>query len=513
MNKTSQLLLKLLFLFTIIIFSGCEQDSIESKQSNNSTVIASTSSSDTDTINNNNGSGYNDEVTAITTGNKYPVVLLHGFGGWGRDEAAGPLGHFYWGGYDDLQELLKKAGIDCYTSAVGPFSSNWDRACELYAQLKGTKVDYGLAHSIKNNHYRFGRDYTGKALLSNWGGNGKNRKIHIISHSQGGMTARVFAQLIEQGSDEEKKADYSGQEPISPFLNGSGETSNMICSISTLAAVHNGTTLANGIVKLIPLFQNIMMSIVKQIGVDSQNTLFKIYDFKMEQFGLVSRQKGETIDDYFTRINLAIETILNGDRKDYCIWDLSPEGCMEQNTWVHAQSNIYYFSFAGISSHPSKSILMRDNGEYYHIPDINSFTGWYAVGTMAGAYTCNDSRYHGYWRAKDGEFYHMAVADRVPIDSSWWPNDGVVNTISQRGPWLYPDNYSGTRDVIVDWDGSTIPVKGVWNYYGILKGFDHFDITGTEIFNWDYDYHPKNVISHIEDWYIERAKFLQTLPQ
>ncbi|TYZ66215.1 hypothetical protein PybrP1_011866, partial [[Pythium] brassicae (nom. inval.)] len=65
---------------------------------------------------------------AVLAQNKYPIVLVHGFSGWGRDEL---LGLKYWGGIQgDLQEQLKAQGYTVYTAAVGPFSSNWDRACE-----------------------------------------------------------------------------------------------------------------------------------------------------------------------------------------------------------------------------------------------------------------------------------------------------------------------------------------------------------------------------------------------
>jgi triacylglycerol lipase len=491
----------LMFFLFAIIFIGCDDNKSDKRFPILGSAAEDTTDTDTD--------GNDDTVE----GNNYPIVLLHGFIGWGRDELAGAYGHFYWGGYHDLQEILKKAGHDTYTAVVGPFSSNWDRTCELYAQLKGVRVDYGLAHSIKHRHSRFGRDFTGKALLADWGRPGKNRKIHIITHSQGGMNSRMFAQLLEHGHPDEKQADYSEQEPISPLFTGSAETKNLISSISTMAGVHNGTTLDNGMIKLVPLIQEILITLLEAVGIDSSNSFAKIYDFKLDQFGVVPRQKGESLQDYFTRVNEAAETYFNGDQKDICLWDLSPEGCKEQNAWVHAQNGIYYFSYAGVASHPSDSSMMRDNGEYYHIADADSFMMWIVTTPMMGAYTCNDDRYHGYWRAKDGEFFNMAVKDRVPIDSSWWPNDGVVNTKSMNGPWLYPDGYTGVRDSIVDWDGTSIPDRGVWNYFGVLKGFDHFDIIGGEIFYWDKGDHPKDAIESPEDWYVTRAEYLQSLPR
>lgn len=455
-----------------------------------------------------------DNAAVTSQGNDYPIVLVHGFLGWGRDEMGSFFGHYYWGGYDDLQEILKDAGHDCYTAAVGPFSSNWDRACELYAQIKGTTVDYGLAHSKKYGHKRFGKDFTGKALIGDWGTPGNNRKIHLIAHSQGGVTVRLFAQLLEQGFPDEKTADYSGQLPVSPLFTGSDGTKNLVCSISTMMSIHNGATMILGIDKLFPSgFVNILTTLIKKMGMDTTGTTNKIYDFKLEQFGISGRQKNESFAQYLARINTAVNSFINNNQKDICFWDDSPEGSRENNTWILAQNNIYYFSYAGLASHPSSSWYMRDNGEYYHLPDSDMSPISVATSVFAGAYTCNDSRYKGLLRAGDGDFYGMALKDRVVIDSSWWPNDGMANTIVQNGPWLYPDSYSGKKDTITGWDGNTIPAKGVWNYFGILQGIDHMDIIGMELSPYLKDQHPKNVISHIEDWYIEKAVFLKTLPQ
>ena len=71
------------------------------------------------------------------------------------------------------------------------------RACELYAQLIGARTDYGVAHSAKFGHNRFGVDYTGRALLPGFGTD-PNLKINIISHSMGSSTARMFASLMAQ---------------------------------------------------------------------------------------------------------------------------------------------------------------------------------------------------------------------------------------------------------------------------------------------------------------------------
>ena len=86
-------------------------------------------------------------TTLLYSENNYPIFLIHGFMGWGRDELSN---HYYWGGTYDLQEILREEGFIVHTLSVGPISSNWDRAIEVFYQLKGGQVDYGFYHSQKN---------------------------------------------------------------------------------------------------------------------------------------------------------------------------------------------------------------------------------------------------------------------------------------------------------------------------------------------------------------------------
>ena len=37
--------------------------------------------------------------------NNHPVILIHGFLGWGRNEMPG---YYYWGGHTDLESMLKE---------------------------------------------------------------------------------------------------------------------------------------------------------------------------------------------------------------------------------------------------------------------------------------------------------------------------------------------------------------------------------------------------------------------
>ena len=85
-------------------------------------------------------------ISVVFSQNKDPIVLIHGFFGWGNEE----LGDYkYWGGKKDIQRMLESHGYRVINVSVGPISSNWDRAIEVYYQLKGVKDYYFLSNSKK----------------------------------------------------------------------------------------------------------------------------------------------------------------------------------------------------------------------------------------------------------------------------------------------------------------------------------------------------------------------------
>ena len=79
--------------------------------------------------------------------NNDPVVLVHGFLGFGPDQFP-RSGFLYWGGNSDIAAHLReyKGPHMVFTAVVGAIATNRERAAELYAQLKGGCVDYGAQH-------------------------------------------------------------------------------------------------------------------------------------------------------------------------------------------------------------------------------------------------------------------------------------------------------------------------------------------------------------------------------
>ncbi len=365
-------------------------------------------------------------VASVQKNNNYPIVLVHGFAGWGNDEM---LGYNYWGGFADLERIMSNTGLKTYAVAVGPFSSNWDRACELYAYIVGGTVDYGKAHSEKNGHARYGKTYPG--VYPEWGKTvaGKINKIHLVGHSMGGQTARTLVQLLEQGSQEEKNATPSG---LSPLFSGGN---SWVHSVTSIATPHDGTTIADQS-KLMDIAKGLLSAVGAMAGIGNG----ALYDFKLEQWGL-KKSSQESYSKYAERVWKS--SIWSGT-KDFSTWDLCTDGAAALNTWVKAQPNVYYFSWATCSTNKA---LLSDK----HLPDLNMTIVFYPTAMLMGSYT-------------------RKTANRPVINNKWFPNDGVVNTISQNGP------KNNSSDLIVNYTGKA--QAGKWNYMGLLDNTDHINSVG-----------------------------------
>ena len=161
-------------------------------------------------------------------------VFVHGYMGWGSFDIpykAMP----YWGMFTgDLLKRLRKQGFECYSASVAPQGSAWDRACELYAQLAGTRTDYGAAHAARFHHDRFGPDFTGKPIVPQWDA---AHPVNLLGHSFGGPTVRYLAELLVNGHAEEALA-VDDASPL--FRGGQGR---LLHAVVTLAGTNNGTSI------------------------------------------------------------------------------------------------------------------------------------------------------------------------------------------------------------------------------------------------------------------------------
>ncbi|TDH69731.1 hypothetical protein CCR75_009538 [Bremia lactucae] len=122
-----------------------------------------------------------------TTSTKWPVVLIHGVLGYGKNRPLWNLWSPYW-----PEEALAKLNQNHLMVEVGALSSDHDRACEAFYQLYGGRVDYGEDHSLEARHARFGATYE-QPMYPNWSA---SNPVHLVGHSLGGTTALELYQLL-----------------------------------------------------------------------------------------------------------------------------------------------------------------------------------------------------------------------------------------------------------------------------------------------------------------------------
>jgi len=126
-------------------------------------------------------------LTLVNAENRHPIVLVHGFLGWGPEEMNG---YSYWGGLHDLEEHLESLGFTVFTVSIGPVSSNWERAIEVFYQIKGGQVDYGENHSKAWGIIQKPEKKVYPGLYPEWD---DEHPVHLIGHSMGGQTIRMLA--------------------------------------------------------------------------------------------------------------------------------------------------------------------------------------------------------------------------------------------------------------------------------------------------------------------------------
>jgi len=382
--------------------------------------------------------------------NNFPIVLIHGFMGWGSDEMGD---YHYWGGKSDLKEDLENDGYTVIELSVGAVSSNWDRAIEAYYQLKGGQVDYGKGHSNKYGLVQKpkGKKYNG--IYPQWD---ESNPIHIIGHSMGGQTARMLNYLLTHEIYED---EINGIKEESYFLGGI--QTNLIRSITSISTPHDGTTLANITVKIIPFIQY-FVGVAGLVGSD-------YFNFDLEQWNF-HRLKEETWSSYIKRMRKHPAW----NSKNMSAWDLSLDGAKELNDFLQASPDIYYFSIV------TSTTKIKDQSNFHNpLPKTPLLTRSRAK--LMGSRP-------GYWN------------DGTPTDSTWYENDGVVNTTSMYGP----STGSNGSDPITEYDESELLIPGQW-YYIKTPNMDHWSVIG-------HDFNSTDRISRGKTLIIDHVSRLNALP-
>ena len=362
--------------------------------------------------------------------NKEPFIFIHGLNGWGKDEGIDGILPYWGATTGNLMDYLQEKGYECYSCSVGPMNSSWDRACELYAELTGTTVDYGEAHAKEHNHSRYGRAYT-EALVPNWGQQTADgiQKIHLIGHSFGGTTARTLAQLLLEGSEAERAATPA--EELSPlFQGGKGD---WVKSITTLCTPHNSSTFFYPLYYTGLLQIGIFLCFLYAAVAGRIPALSNLVDFHLEQFGLTNspgRRDALPFAQAFAKIFFSNAT-------DYAHIDLLPKNAEKTNAWLDINPDIYYFSYSYSTTKPVGSTgLQAPSLKTNPVLSLTAFL----MGVMPS------------FVDKDG----------YPVTAESRANDGMVTVVSAQYPWDEPH---------AEFNANRIE-KGVWQVMPLREG-DH----------------------------------------
>ena len=353
------------------------------------------------------------------------TIFVHGIFGWGEID---PLWKIlpYWGmATGDLMVHLRRSGYDVAAASVGPISGVWDRACELYAQLTGTRTDYGAAHAARFGHRRYGRYYE-NALAPDWSA---DHPVDLVGHSFGGTTARLLAHLLAFGSEEEKAA---APEDVSPLFTGgkAGLVKNVCC----LTTPHNGSSLFEAWPGYTDLIEWIGLTASKAVGIAN---LRGVYDFKLDQFGMF-KTEDETLSDAIRRVSA-----VRMPADDWAADDLRVDNALRINRTIRMVPGIRYVSVPG--KRTRKKIRSAE-----HQPQLTMTVGLQPTASAMGR--CIGRK----------------TADGFVFDAAWAPNDGLVNTVSARCPLKDPF-------AIFHPGGRLLP--NVWNVLPSQR-LDHLEIQG-----------------------------------
>ena len=320
-------------------------------------------------------------------------------------------------GYDNMEEtlafaadIIRNAGYTAWAPHVGPYTSSWDRSCDIYAMLVGGRADYGKVHSNKYGHERFGtKEYPG--LYPDWGKEGPDglvNKINLIGHSFGGVTIRTLTKLLADGSNEERQG--TDPDDLSPLF--AGGKHSWVNSVTTLSSPHNGVTL---VAAFEPMIRASLFPEFLKANKNSGTDIEMADAYEMDQFGFSSATQ---------KLPVRPDKILHFlSSKDTSWHELNPEGVAEVTKDYRTYDNIYYFSFYG-------KITDSKFFNSIEVPADDILKRYRLKSAVETLYT---SKKYG---------------------PEWHANDGLVNVISAKAPF----NEDST-----DFESWEEVKPGVWN--------------------------------------------------
>eukprot|EP00960_Hanusia_phi_P059511 764193-Hanusia_phi.AAC.2 len=288
---------------------------------------------------------------------KHPLVLVPGFlapSAPKRGDGGGGGWYRYWGEIT-ADNFSSRPLLNVWPCG---FASLHDRACEVFYQIKGGRVDYGEEHSRKFGHARYGR--THKGLFRQWS---SENPIHVLGHSLGGATVRYLQHLLQARA-------FPGHETDADW----------ILSLSALSAPLNGTltTYALGeeeeapprVKRLSP--GSILGSLVHVFAMAGGRLLG--YELGLEQWQLSWREVGarEAMRRLVRSVMVHSELV---EEEDNAAYDTTMHAMKAHNEQMGGgHPSCFYFSFVGTSRDANRPPAMATSDKTR--TRISSFLVW-----------------------------------------------------------------------------------------------------------------------------------------
>ena len=321
------------------------------------------------------------------------IVFIHGMAGWGPKDFGGRVS--YWG------EALAQFGpaLAPHEAKCGPFSALHDRACEVFAEIIGARVDYGEKHSREAGHARYARDFSGQAFVPGWSA---ENPVILVGHSAGALTALKLQKLLAD--------DFWGV----------GSRADWIEAVVSVAGALNGSLLGYPFCdEKTGRLADLPSAFISR-GLDALSRLLGLstppfLDFYLDQWiGAGAPALGRLDASRFvaSEDNLIYDMSLQGAQKAI---DSAQGGCQ-------TFPQTFYFSFVTRATQPS---------------------GWFGLPFGAKSEQPGWSADLGHllmaaYQARRKEFGAPPIAGwgagELTIDH-WRANDGMVSSISQRYPF------------------------------------------------------------------------------
>lgn len=260
--------------------------------------------------------------------------------------------------------------------------------------------------------------------------------LHYLAEGNAEEIAWGKEQAAENGGDWH---DY-----VSPLFWGDYNGEQYVSSITSLAGVLNGTDFISAFGLTASAVMRIFISVANTLGLTEFGGF---YDCNLDHFGLTNdpNMSESELDAYWSYLNQ------KGffESTDHALYDLTVEGANIMKQGFRTYDNVYYFSYAGNKTYP---LPTSSKGHCVADPDILALMSAWA--TTLGRYTSSEQVLNA-----DGTV-------RGTIDREWFPNDGLVNTISARYVFGNPEKRYDKNNI----------EPGIWQWKDM--DYDHLHIIG-----------------------------------